>query len=342
MSRYTDNQAAWIPEEKATVKVGPGPTPDPGENDVVIEVAYAAVNPTDFKMQDTPYFPLPYPFIFGTDVTGKVVQLGSNVTRFKIGQRVTGHCDSLLTHKATRAGYQRYTTVREILVCAIPDNIPLAQAAVLPLSVSTASSALFKTLKLPFPTMHPKPTGKRILIWGGSSSVGASAIQLAVAAGYTVATTAGVQNHDLVRSLGAAYVVDHKDPNAIQEILKVLKQNDLVLDSISAPNTQVACSEILGKIGGGKLACLLWPEKTKFDNVEIVFVNGLDPGMVDLDIGDAVWRKYMPEALAAGKFQPKPDAEILEGGLEKVQEGIDILRKGVSGKKIVIELQKEA
>ena len=64
--------------------------------------------------------------------------------------------------------------------------------------------------------------------------------------------------------------------------------------------------------------------------------------MVDLDIGDAVWRKYIPEALAAGKFHPKPDAEILEGGLEKVQDGVNILRKGVSAKKIVIELEKEA
>jgi len=69
---------------------------------------------------------------------------------------------------------------------------------------------------------------------------------------------------------------------------------------------------------------------------------GLAPGVTDLDIGDAVWRKYLPAALAAGKFQAKPDPEILEGGLEKVQEGINILRKGVSAKKIVIEVAKKA
>jgi len=68
----------------------------------------------------------------------------------------------------------------------------------------------------------------------------------------------------------------------------------------------------------------------------------LAPGVTDLDIGDAVWRKYLPAALAAGKFQAKPDPEILEGGLEKVQEGINILRKGVSAKKIVIEVAKKA
>lgn len=70
-------------------------------------------------------------------------------------------------------------------------------------------------------------------------------------------------------------------------------------------------------------------------------VNGLDPGLVALDIGDAVWHQYIPKALATGKFQAKPDPLIIKGGLEKVQEGIDLLRAGVSAQKIVIEISKE-
>lgn len=128
-------------------------------------------------MQDNPYFQMPYPFIFGADISGKIVQLGTKVTRFEIGQRVIGQCDSLLTHKATNSGYQRFTTCREILVSAVPDSLPLANAAVLPLSISTAAAGLFKILKLPFPSVLPEPTEKTILIWGGSSSCGCSAIQ---------------------------------------------------------------------------------------------------------------------------------------------------------------------
>jgi NADPH:quinone reductase-like Zn-dependent oxidoreductase len=120
---------------------------------------------------------LNYPAITGTDVAGTVAQLGAGVTRFKIGQRVIGHCDSLITQKWTNSGFQRYTTCREILVAAVPDSLPLANAAVLPLSVSTASAGLFKILKLPFPVLEPKPTGKTVLVWGGSSSCGSSAIQ---------------------------------------------------------------------------------------------------------------------------------------------------------------------
>lgn len=128
-------------------------------------------------MQDAPYFQLKYPTILGTDVSGTIVQLGSNVTRFKIGQRVIGHCDHVVTGNPSHAGFQRFSTCREILVAKIPDTLPLANAAVLPLSISTAATGLFKLLALPFPELDPKPTGKTILIWGGSSSVGASAIQ---------------------------------------------------------------------------------------------------------------------------------------------------------------------
>lgn len=66
-------------------------------------------------------------------------------------------------------------------------------------------------------------------------------------------------------------------------------------------------------------------------------MNGLDPGLTRLDIGDAIWRKFLPQALAAGKFQAKPDPFVLEG-FENVQTGIDMVRKGVSAQKVVIHL----
>ncbi|PKX88369.1 zinc-binding alcohol dehydrogenase family protein [Aspergillus novofumigatus IBT 16806] len=342
MSSVTGNEAAWIPAEKAKCEVGPGPLPKPAENEVVIEVAYAAVNPIDYLMQDTPYVSLPYPSIFGSDVAGTIVQLGSSVTRFKVGQRVIGECDNLLTQNPSHSGFQRFATCAEIMVAVIPHSLPLANAAVLPLCYSTAGCALFKHLKLPLPSLDPKPVEKTILLWGGSSSVGCSAIQLAVAAGLTVVTTARAENHDLVKRLGAKHVFDYKSLTVIEDILKVLKKGDLVMDCISVPTTQVICTEIVHTLGGGKLPALRWPEASKYDDVEIIFVNGGDPVLVDLDIGDALWRRYLPEALATGKFVPKPDPEIIEGGLGKVQEGIDIVRKGVSAKKIVIEVSKKA
>ncbi|CZR68146.1 related to oxidoreductase [Phialocephala subalpina] len=347
MAQITNNKAAWIPFEKAKyLEVGPGPTPDPGENEVVIKVAYAAVNPSDWKFQDHPYWVIPYPSILGTDVAGTVAQLGSAVTRFKVGQRVIGHCDSILTHKAANAGYQLCSTTREILITEIPDSLPLAHAAVLPLSIDTAVTGLFTMLKLPYPSLNPTPTGKTVLIWGGSSSVGSSAIQLAdlpsVAAGLTVATTAGPHNEAYVKSLGATHYFDYKAPNVVEKIRKVLKKGDVIFDVTSTESSQKACAELLSGIGGGLLPIVLFPVKTGFDNVEIKFTNGLDPGFVDFQLGDYIWKKFIPQALATGKFQAKPDPLILEGGLERVQEGINMLRKGVSAQKIVIEVAKHA
>lgn len=64
--------------------------------------------------------------------------------------------------------------------------------------------------------------------------------------------------------------------------------------------------------------------------------------MADTHIGDFIWRTYVPQAIAEGKLKAKPDPMIIEGGLGKVQEGIDMLRKGVSAKKIVVEIAKES
>jgi NADPH:quinone reductase-like Zn-dependent oxidoreductase len=178
------------------------------------------------------------------------------------------HCDSLLTRKTTNSAYQLYSTCREILVSVVPDSLPLANAAVLPLSISTAASGLFCQLGLPFPSLAPKATGKTILIWGGSSSCGSSTIQLAVAAGLTVATTASNANREYVKSLGATQVFDHNDSDVIDEILKVLKPGDLVLDCIGMEDTQIACGKILGNIGGGKLPILLYPQGPFPDNVQ--------------------------------------------------------------------------
>jgi len=175
-----------------------------------------------------------------------------------------------------------------------------------------------------------------------------------------VATTASAQNASYVKNLGATYHFDHKDENVVEQILKVLKLGDVVFDAIGIESSQKATATIVNRLGGGIIPVVSGPLPTGYDDVKAVFgmfvqscpnedfclrrdaVNGLDPGLVDLDLGDAIWRKYLPEALSKGSFQAKPDPLIVKGGLEKVQEGIDILRKGVSAQKVVIEIAKEA
>lgn len=73
-----------------------------------------------------------------------------------------------------------------------------------------------------------------------------------------------------------------------------------------------------------------------------LLVMGLVPGLVDTSIGDAVWGTYVPEALEAGIFQAKPDPHVIEGGLERIQDAINVYDQGVSAKKIVVEIAKAA
>ena len=184
---------------------------------------------------------------------------------------IPSNCDGILTAKIGNDGFQLYATTVEILVSPIPDSLPLENAVVLPVSISTAATALFVTLQAPFPSLNPIPTGKKVLIWGGSSSVGCSAIQLAVAAGFDVIATASQDNHDLVRGLGAAHVFDYRDPDVLNHILPLVRPGDLVLDCISIESTQTICAEILKRIGGGILPVVLPPIEKSPEGVVPIF-----------------------------------------------------------------------
>ena len=259
-----NNRAAWLMAAKASpLVVGPGPKPMPLADEVVIRVAYAAINPIDWKVQDYDIMINAFPNILGGDVAGVIVQVGSGVTRLKVGQRVIGHCSNLYTQKPTDAAFQNFATVKDILTAPIPDKLPFANAAVLPIGFSSAASGLFvkSAMALPFPSVAPKETGKAVLIWGGSSSVGANAVQLAKAAGMTVITTASAKNHDFVEALGADQVFDHASTAVVDDIIMRLQNTQFAgaFDAVGVESSCRACAKIVSQLGGGVLTTVLVP-----------------------------------------------------------------------------------
>jgi len=182
------------------------------------------------------------------------------------------HCIGLASNEPKEGGFQLYSVCSEILVSPIPDSLSFEKAAVLPLSISTASAGLYQKahLSLPLPNKDAKPTNKTILVWGGSSSVGSSVIQLAVASGITVLATASKRNHDYVKSLGADKVFDYTNTSITDEIVSALKDHDFagVYDSISTPDTVKSCAEIASKLGGGKIATVLPPPEDLPEGVQ--------------------------------------------------------------------------
>jgi NADPH:quinone reductase-like Zn-dependent oxidoreductase len=266
------NLAAWIASKGARVAVdtAPYPTLEPGR--VIIKNAAVAINPADWKMQDFGIFVKSWPTIFGCDVAGEVVEVGDGVTNIKRGQRVLGHAIALLTGTPQDAGFQLYSSIPAVLVAPIPDEMSLEDASVIPLSLSTAAAGLYEKhlLALPYPSTSPKPSGSSILIWGGSSSVGSSAIQLAVASGLRVVSTASMRNFEYVKSLGAETVIDHSSPTVVDDLVEALEGSKLVgaFDSIGVPESVKLVAEVVSKLGGGFIADVLDPPKDLPTGVE--------------------------------------------------------------------------
>lgn len=112
--------------------------------------------------------------------------------------------------------------------CPIPVSIKYEAASVLPLSVSTAAAELYQHdyLALPLSSTSPKKTGKTLLVWGGSSSVGSTAIQLATASGLKVVTTASVKNFEYCK-LGAKEVFHYSSKDIVAELVAAMQVADL-------------------------------------------------------------------------------------------------------------------
>lgn len=334
------NKAAYIMESKGKpLQVNSAPMPTAGKGEVVVKNHAVAVNPVDWKIQDYDFFVKKYPFVCGTDVAGEVHEVGEGVTHVKKGDRVLGHAFSLATQDSKHGGFQLYTVCPELVVQKIPANLDYNSAAVLPLAISTAAACLFKkeALGLPLPTIGSKPdsSGKSVLIWGGSSSVGATAIQLAVGAGVKVVSVASKHNLDRLKELGASAAFDYKSDTVIDDIVKALEGTDYVgvCDAIGAAEPWTPVFKKLGGRYGSVLPGASVPEGCEGASVFAPSV-----AQADKYVGDAVWANWVPEALEKGLLKAMPPPIVIKGGLESVQKGYDDQRKGVSFGKIVIEL----
>ncbi|PVH90796.1 GroES-like protein [Periconia macrospinosa] len=249
------NQAAWITAAKAyPLEVKESPMPKAGAGEVVIKNHAVAINPVDWKLQTYGVVVKKYPNVLGTDVAGEVYEVGSGVIHVKKGDRVLGHAFSLITGNPTNGGFNLYTLCNSLAVSPIPTSLSYSSAAVLPLSISTASACLYKheTLSLPLPSTSSKSTNKSVLIWGGSSSVGASAIQLAAASGVTVVSVASKHNLGKLKELGAKHAFDYKFASVADDIIKALEGTVFlgVCDCIGTPDAAKAWTPVYKKLGG--------------------------------------------------------------------------------------------
>ncbi|MAB90533.1 MAG: hypothetical protein CMJ90_13900 [Planctomycetes bacterium] len=339
------NNAAWLPANNEPLKVEPAPYTSPLANEVTIKNHAIAINPVDTYMQSMGpkmFTQMFHPYILGSDIAGEIVEVGSSVKRFKPGDRVLAFAPGSVVFKAPQGAFQEYTVVPSVVVAHIPDDLTYDKAAVLPMGLCVSGTGLFQKdyLGLEYPSLNPKPTGKTLLVWGGATSMASNAIQLAVAAGYEVVTTASAKNFEYVKKLGASQVFDYNSETVVEDLIKALEGKDMagVFDGVGFYGAFEACVAVISKTKGNKFiaACQFPKEIPEGSGVTAKFILGA--GLRENEVGKVIFEDFVPAALAAGKYIAAPEPKIGGQGLESLQGAMDLWKVGVSANKIVVTL----
>ncbi|MTJ10006.1 MULTISPECIES: NAD(P)-dependent alcohol dehydrogenase [unclassified Anabaena] len=185
---------------------------------LLVKVHASSVNPIDWKTRKGMLSILTgnkFPLILGFDVAGEVVEVGSQVTRFQVGDAIYGSTNF------PGGAYAEFAVVPENLAAPKPTNLTYEEAATVPLAALTALQALRDLGNL--------KSGQSVLINGASGGVGVFAVQIAKALGAEVTGVCSAKNLDLVKSLNADLVIDY----TIQDFTEGNVQYDIIFDVVA-------------------------------------------------------------------------------------------------------------
>ncbi len=197
--------------------------PRPGPHEVLIRIAAAGVNRPDIAQRAGLYPPPPgASATLGLEAAGEIVELGAGVTRWHVGDQVA----ALLAG----GGYAQFATAHEGALLPIPRGLSLIEAAALPETVMTVWANVFETAAL--------QRGETLLVHGGASGIGTTAIQMAKAHGARVIVTAGDDAKcKACEKLGADHAINYRTED-FETVVRELGGADVVLDMVGGPYVQ--------------------------------------------------------------------------------------------------------
>jgi NADPH:quinone reductase-like Zn-dependent oxidoreductase len=250
------------------------PEPKPGAGEIKVKVAAAGLNPIDWKLRSGDYkafMPIEFPFVPGVDVSGQVVDLGSGVTQFKVGDRVLGF---------VKRGYAEFVTAPVEAWAAIPKGMSLEDAAVIPLAALTGAQLVEEAANV--------QGGQTVLVTGAVGAVGRAAVYAAKARGVRVIAGVRQQQRAEAETLGASTVVALD----VDTELANLPTLDAVADTVGGPTL----AKVLGKVkNGGVIASVVGPPPVDKDRGVI--------GKAMLAHTDSKRLAALAEAVKAGKLR---------------------------------------
>ncbi len=214
------------------------------ENEVLIAVKAISVNPVDYKVRAveevlTMINGPQRPAIIGWDISGSVVSIGTNVSKFEIGDNVFG----LINFPGAGNGYAEFVAAPENQLAKVPESTSFEAAAATTLAALTALQVLKPRVN----------KGDRVLIHAGSGGVGHFAVQIAKALGAYVISTSSAKNRDFVLSLGADEHIDYHS----QKFENILSDIDFVFDMF---NGDILLNSVKVVRAGGSIISLPTPE----------------------------------------------------------------------------------
>jgi len=217
------------------LKPGTRPVPAPGAGEVLVRVAFAGVNRPDCLQRAGGYPPPPGASdIPGLEIAGTIVALGAGVTGWKVGDEVCA--------LVAGGGYAEYCTAPADTCSRFPAGYTAAEAAALPENYYTVWTNVFERGRL--------QPGETILVHGGSSGIGTTAVQLAKAFGARVFATAGSpEKVKVCEELGAERGIDYRQEDFVA-VMKEAGGADVILDMVGGPYIQrnIDCLKLEGRL----------------------------------------------------------------------------------------------
>ncbi len=281
-----------------SIQVAEGDRPQPGAGEILIEVHFAGINRPDVLQRSGRYPPPPGASpILGLEVSGMVAALGEGVTEWKVSDCVTALVPG--------GGYAEYCVAPAAHALPIPEGLDMAQAAALPETWFTVWANLVDLGRL--------KAGERLLVHGGSSGIGLTAIQLARHLGVeSIVTVGSEEKARFCRDFGADHAINYRQDDFVQKVKEITAGEgvDVILDMVGGSYLQKNVN-LLRRDGRMVLIAFLEGSKTEFDFMPVMLkrltITGstMRPRTVaeKTAIRDALLKNIWPE-IAACRLRP--------------------------------------
>jgi len=301
------------------IVIGEFEKPKIKNNEILVQVKAVSINPVDYKIKSGSIKFISgtkVPKILGGDLAGIISEIGSEITDFKVGEKVYGGVSFFFNQFGS---FAEFAVVSPKRISRIPNGMTFEQAASLPIAALTAVTGVRKSGNV---------KGKNILVNGATGGVGHFAIQIAKAKGAIVTSTCSTKNIELAKQLGSDFIIDYTK----EDLTKTNQKFDAIIDAFGQMSFKTA-NQLMNKKGVYSSTLFMGPVATfKSFSSKIFFNKTFTSANMRANPEDF---KELETLFLENKLKP-----LIENifPLEKVNEAFDFAENGKPRGKVVVTI----